>query len=194
MSAEHEAIEAALRFFEANSESTVYGHFHGGDPRDFSPGGEDSTDEEKAKWETACKAWNDAEAAGKTLDGEPGPHRELRDPKTGGVIGHVTLSGFGLGVNVYRDPEVIGLADKMRAALKGEAFVTKKDKERAERDRKRSAKKRERRKSAEAVVEAARAMFGATKPGDGRDERMERLDSALSALSAAETLSEEDFA
>lgn len=71
-----------------------YGFFPGGDPRDFHPDEESSTEEERASHKAACERWN----AGYTT---ALPGSCVHGP------GHVlTLSGFGLGSYSY-DAEAI---------------------------------------------------------------------------------------
>jgi hypothetical protein len=83
-----------------------YGNFIGGDPRRFTPDSLDSgtTPAEMKAWETACAAWNEAEARGAVLQAEPGSCERLvlRDADgkvTGAAI--VTLTRFGLGGYEY---------------------------------------------------------------------------------------------
>jgi len=94
----------------AESSSVSYGHFHGGDPRKFSPDHECSTDAEREAHGAACKRWD----AGET-NPLPGPHKPLI--VGGKVCGHVTLSGFGLGKNIYEDETMLDLAERLQRIL-----------------------------------------------------------------------------
>lgn len=64
---------------------TIYGFFPGGDPREFSPDHESSTDEERARHKADCEAWDRGERP--TV------------PVSGWVSEsvHVTRSAYGLG-------------------------------------------------------------------------------------------------
>lgn len=74
-----------------------YGYFMGGDPRNFSPDVECSTEEERAAHKAACEAWDRGERPD-----IGGPHKPLLD-KDGNQIGHITISGYGLGVTTMED-------------------------------------------------------------------------------------------
>jgi hypothetical protein len=74
----------------------TYGHFLGGDPRNFTPDVECSTEEERAAHKAACEAWDRGERPD-----IGGPHKPLI--KDGVVIGHVTICGYGLGVTSMPD-------------------------------------------------------------------------------------------
>lgn len=86
-----------------------YGYFAGGDPRDFRPDPECSTDEERAAHKAACEAWSRGDAVEcppsctTTVDGD--------------TITHTTRAGYGLGAQTYRDPLWQGLAEHLAAAL-----------------------------------------------------------------------------
>jgi hypothetical protein len=84
-----------------------YGHFHGGDPNNFSPDPECSTEAEQAAHKEACAKWNAGDRSPL-----PGPHRSFA-AEDGRVYGHVTLCGFGLGVNVYIDEDALDWADRI---------------------------------------------------------------------------------
>lgn len=78
-----------------------YGHFRGGDPRNFSPDPECSTKLERQAHQKACAEFESGK--GKSL---PGPHAPLP-----GGCGYITLSGFGLGTNYLEDPQLVEWAD-----------------------------------------------------------------------------------
>lgn len=72
-----------------------YGSFPGGDPRNFSPDYECSTEEERAAHKAACVAWAEAERKGLPAPDSPSAHSWYG---THEAYVHVTMSGFGLGV------------------------------------------------------------------------------------------------
>lgn len=73
----------------------MYGFFPGGDPRRFTPDGEDSnTPEELAAHKIACAEWNAWEAKGKPLDDKPATEGACRHLP--GVILTLSMYGFGL--------------------------------------------------------------------------------------------------
>lgn len=88
-----------------------YGFFPGGDPRRFSPDGEDSNSpEEIAAHAKACEEWNAREKAGEASEPVVGAvHGQLTDSDgnvKGGFIA-CGVSGFGMGSYEYDcdDPE-----------------------------------------------------------------------------------------
>lgn len=95
---------------ENESASPVYGFFTGGDPRDFTPDPEGSTEEERAAHKAACEARN----ADDTVPMLPGTEATT---VAGDVYTHRCGAGFGLGVQIYRDPEMAALAAALRKAL-----------------------------------------------------------------------------
>lgn len=107
------ALKAALPFLkEAAAGEWAYGSFHGGDPRDFKPDPECSTDEERKAWREACaKAKKDDKA--RSLDDT---HRWLPLEKGGAM--HVQLSGFGLGSYRWRNPKAEKALAIVRASIK----------------------------------------------------------------------------
>lgn len=94
---------------ENEAECPTYGAFIGGDPRDFTPDPECSTAEERAAHKAACEAWAAGSTAPCRADSE-GSH-------DGEVFVHRTRAGFGLGAQIYRDPEMAALAAALRNAL-----------------------------------------------------------------------------
>lgn len=89
-------------------EHTGYGYFPGGDPRNFHPDPECSTDEERANHKRACELFD----AGK-VDGVSGQHHWPIVGKDGETIGWTTQSPFGLGTYVIPDADAADLADRL---------------------------------------------------------------------------------
>jgi hypothetical protein len=82
----------------------VYGYFHGGDPRDFTPDPECSTEAERAAWAEACRRWNNGDRTPVAR-----PNFSYTDPE-GNVIVRGCGSPFGLGtytvdLGEYEPPE-----------------------------------------------------------------------------------------
>lgn len=71
-----------------------YGSFLGGDPRNFHPDPECSTDEEREAHRQACAAWDRGERP------EIQGHIMIRDPITGGLVMHIARNSFGLGTTI----------------------------------------------------------------------------------------------
>ena len=88
----------------------MYGFFPGGDPRDFRPDEECSTEEEQAQWKADC------EKAAATGEEQPSSGQVLRDD-AGNFVGHIQRSGYGLGTYTMRNPEAEALLADLRAAL-----------------------------------------------------------------------------
>lgn len=86
------------------SECASYGHFRGGDPRNFTPDPECSTEEEQKAHREACARW---EAGNR--EPLPGPHVTLDHAG----VGWMTLSGFGLGTNVMVDEQARDWAERL---------------------------------------------------------------------------------
>lgn len=101
-------LRELVREMHHESEQSSYGHFHGGDPRNFSPDPECSTDAEREAHRLACEQWN----SGKR-EPLPGPHEPLSD----GRIGWVTKAGFGLGVSTYIDEQARDWAERAERIL-----------------------------------------------------------------------------
>ncbi len=100
---------ALLARAEDEAASPVYGFFTGGDPRDFTPDPEGSTDEERAAHKAACEARD----ADDTVPFLPGTESTTT---AGDVYTHRTRAGFGLGTQIYRDPLMAALAAALRKA------------------------------------------------------------------------------
>lgn len=78
----------------AKRRETTYGGFHGGDPRDFKPDPECSTQEERAAHRAACEAWDRGERP-ESETGRMGKFEQLPDGRT---LKHpCTYGAFGLG-------------------------------------------------------------------------------------------------
>lgn len=84
------------------SEDTGYGYFPGGDPNDFTPDPECSTEEERARHRAACEAWP------KVLS--PAPHCATMN-------GGVAPSGFGLGTYVFRDETAADWSERLERCI-----------------------------------------------------------------------------
>lgn len=99
-------IEELLDLIRQEMQQTGYGFFPGGDPRLFTPDGENS-DEEKAAHKADCEAWdrgekgNSKNMSGKTIHDEQGK-----------TFIHMQPSGYGTGVYTIVDPWVQELYDK----------------------------------------------------------------------------------
>jgi hypothetical protein len=89
----------------SEGEHPVYGYFPGGDPRDFSPDPECSTDEEQAAWRAACEAW---ESGVKHDVGGPCQWAGDKD-----AVVKTTTSHYGLGTYVMRDETMSKLAQDL---------------------------------------------------------------------------------
>jgi hypothetical protein len=87
-----------------------YGYFGGGDPRDFTPDPDCSTEAERAAHKAACDAWN--RGAGAPVDGA---HDERVE---GDAVVVSTRAVFGLGVQVRRDPLLAAFCAEMERAAK----------------------------------------------------------------------------
>lgn len=84
----------------------TYGCFHGGDPREFTPDEECSTEQERANHKADCAKWDAGEVTDVPVSGWN---------EDGSV--HVTRSAYGLGVYYYDDPETKALREVIAAAL-----------------------------------------------------------------------------
>ena len=89
--------EAVLH--EAADPHVGYGGFHGGDPRNFTPDPECSTEEERAAHRAACGRWDRGEAK------EPEPDTHSIHAGEDGSFLHVALAGYGLGTYVLHDEQ-----------------------------------------------------------------------------------------
>lgn len=93
---------------------TSYGNFLGGDPREFSPDPECSTEAERAAHAEACRRWDEA---GGALPPEPNYHRPVEDSEGAAVTvllpgggGWTTHQRYGLGTQTW-DCEEEGCED-----------------------------------------------------------------------------------
>ena len=77
----------------------VYGFFTGGDPRNFSPDPECSTDEEQEHHRQACALWDEAEKRGEKPEPEKCPSGWTVDANGGAI--HVLRAPYGLGVQCF---------------------------------------------------------------------------------------------
>jgi len=88
-----------------SAEDTGYGFFCGGDPNDFTPDPEASTEEERERHKAACESWN----AG-TGNPNPAPHCATMN-------GGLAVNGFGLGTYVMRDEQASDWAERLERCL-----------------------------------------------------------------------------
>lgn len=98
-----------------------YGSFYGGDPRDFHPDPECSTDEERAAHEKDCAAWVAWDAAGSIGDPPAASVRYGHGPLPEGMKGegHVTYAGYGLGTTTWHDEDLDALVEALHAEFPG---------------------------------------------------------------------------
>lgn len=78
---------------------SIYGYFHGGDPRDFHPDYESCTKTEIERHKKACELWNESEAKGVTPEPEACPSGWIFDDN-GKPVAHVLRSSYGIGTYV----------------------------------------------------------------------------------------------
>lgn len=118
-------------FLPTDDEQIGYGAFHGGDPRQFTPDPECSTEEERAAHKAACDAWDrgdEVEIRGgcEYREVEPGSElsaavEEVRKgaavATTGPAVVRVQRQTFGLGTYVCRDPQVTEIVERINAAI-----------------------------------------------------------------------------
>ena len=90
---------AALREI-AQDEDVQYGFFPGGDPRKFSPDSEDCTEAERAAHKEACRIWDEAEAAGRSMNPEE-PSGSWLHSEDGKTVLHRLKANFGIGTYNY---------------------------------------------------------------------------------------------
>lgn len=82
--------------------SMHYGHFHGGDPRNFEPDVDACLPQEIESHRRACQLWDEAEARGETPTLEACPSGFIFGPD-GAVIAHVLRAPYGIGVTMDGD-------------------------------------------------------------------------------------------
>jgi hypothetical protein len=105
--------EACLDFIRPFAEpSPIYGGFHGGDPRDFTPDPEVTKPEELVAWRKACEEF----AAGRT-EPLPDQHEKAFNEK-GEMVAHLARYDFGMGVTMLRDPDAEALMKRLLEAIK----------------------------------------------------------------------------
>jgi hypothetical protein len=115
------AWNAMARIVAEFAESESYGAFPGGDPREFEPDPDCSTDEERAAHQRDCEAMT---AGGQALmppahSWEEIPEMTLKDgTKVGGGFGHVARAGYGLGTYAIKDPDLMEALVALRDAAK----------------------------------------------------------------------------
>lgn len=106
-----EALETLRLVVGPESEDEMYGAFHGGDPRDFTPDPECSTEAERSAHAVACKKAEESGAA-RLL---PDTHSFERLGEDAAV--HIARAGFGLGTTVFRNEALCEAMDIIGAAL-----------------------------------------------------------------------------
>lgn len=79
-----------------------YGYYLGGDPRKFHPDFECCSVLEIAAHESACKAWNEADAEGKKLEPEKCESGWVHHNDS---LIHIAKSNYGIGGYEYKSPE-----------------------------------------------------------------------------------------
>lgn len=79
-----------------------YGYYLGGDPRKFHPDFECCSALEIAAHESACKAWNEADAEGKKLEPEKCESGWVHHNDS---LIHIAKSNYGIGGYEYKSPE-----------------------------------------------------------------------------------------
>lgn len=87
------------------AEDTGYGFFPGGDPNDFHPDPECSTDEERARHAEACRLWN---------GGKPNPNPA---PHCATMNGGTPPPGFGLGTYTFHDEQAADWAERLERCI-----------------------------------------------------------------------------
>lgn len=105
-------LRAFAEHIRSVGESTGYGYFPGGDPREFCPDPECSTEEERANHKRACELFENGKVD--TVDGN---HHWPIMNKEGEPIGWTTQSPFGLGTYSTTDPAAQDLANRLDAWL-----------------------------------------------------------------------------
>lgn len=122
-------LDTLDEYLPTDDEQLGYGAFHGGDPRDFTPDPECSTDAECRAHQAACEAWargDEIEIRGgcEERDVEPGSEQAVAADaiRNGAALaqvspGHVRIAWqtFGIGTYVHRDPTVARLDGQVRA-------------------------------------------------------------------------------
>ena len=113
MSAEIEKLRTALLVAQkyvnrAATPETSYGGFYGGDPRNFSPDPECSTETERAAHAAACAEWD----GGNEIKVEADRSRWLAR-----MTATAPLCSFGLGITTERDLDAEDARDTVLEAL-----------------------------------------------------------------------------
>lgn len=127
-----DTLIASREFLPSNEESVSYGAFPGGDPREFTPDEECSTEEEREAWKAACAAWDrgeqvDVPGGCEYREVEPGTERAvaneaIRDGAAAATASpglvRVARQTFGLGVYTYADPQVAEIRERVESAIR----------------------------------------------------------------------------
>jgi len=105
------ALEAAAtELLHAGQGEPGYGYFCGGDPREFTPDPECSTDEERAAHKRDCEAWERGEQTHSVQFGTSAFTE-------GTTHGHVHHAGYGLGTYQFSDERIMAAYERAREAL-----------------------------------------------------------------------------
>lgn len=109
------ALKLAYPYLRDAAEPHVgYGGFHGGDPRNFTPDPECSTEAERAAHRAACERWDRIQAGGEQPTPEPDTHSLYAAE---GMTLHVARAGYGLGTYVIHDEKAERALRAVAAAL-----------------------------------------------------------------------------
>lgn len=97
--ADHQYIKDSVTKYKCpvNHQESVYGFFHGGDPRNFHPDAESCSPKELENHKAACQIWDDAEARGETPEPEKCPSGWHQDEH--GNVYHVLRAPYGIGIS-----------------------------------------------------------------------------------------------
>lgn len=127
-----DTLDAVREFLPTDEEQVSYGAFPGGDPREFSPDEECSTEAERAAHRAACDAWDRGEqiecvGGCEERDVEPGAEitagaAAIRNGAATATVsaGHVRIAWqtFGLGTYTFRDPQVVEIRERIASAIR----------------------------------------------------------------------------
>lgn len=115
---EIDALRAIADSIRHEADTSHYGYFLGGDPREFTPDFEVCTVEEIERHKADCEAW---ERGGQVDRG--GPHYELTDEDRKSIAeitgkectapGWKTVSNYGMGVQMLKDEALLKLAQDL---------------------------------------------------------------------------------
>ena len=100
--AEHNYVKDSIDKYKCPvpRQESGYGGFNGGDPRNFHPDYECSTEKERENHRKACDLWDEAEARGESPTPEKCPSGWIFDDN-GKAVAHVFRTPYGLGIYTY---------------------------------------------------------------------------------------------